>query len=394
MADCDDNETGSATTSKDGQSLAHSLSNFSSSNNNNEEESSLLLTFEDIKYAVKVSALSAAITKTKAGTVKILQGVTGAVRSGEIMAIMGPSGSGKSSLLDVLTYRNKGTKHHESLSGRVCLNGHRIDREIFSSLCSYVPQEDALWSALTVRENLLYASRLYHPDAQPSAHKEIVDKTLECLGLLDCANVKIGNFLIKGVSGGQRRRTSIGVELVSGRRILFLDEPTSGLDAASASSIMKLLKDLAVEQNLIVVASIHQPSSHVFYSFDKLLMLSMGRTAYMGNVDGAYPFFAKHRAEPTKQMNPADWLLELTNADFTSKAAVKELLEIWEKSEEAVMMRENVTFSREESFQELEKPSSLVDTQSDLSSVISRMRSLWTRSWLNYLRDPASCKCV
>lgn len=346
----------------------------------------LCLQFQDVRYGVTVSALKATITRSKAGHVQILKGITGSVSSGELMAIMGPSGAGKTSLLDVLAYRVKNKGPKGNLSGAVTINSHPLDHQIFSSLCSYVPQIDCLWSALTVRENLLYASRLYRPFAGEGEHKQAVDSTLLDLGLVDCANVKIGNVLIKGVSGGQKRRASIGMELVSGRRVLFLDEPTSGLDAASASTIMKLLKELTVNYKMIVVASIHQPSTHVFYSFDQLLLLSRGRTAYIGPASEAVSFFTEHLPEPPKMMNPADWLLEITNADFTDENNVEALLDSWEDSSRATRVQEMVTISDES---QEEKP---VSSSANVSftAVLARMRSLIFRAWLNYLRDPAS----
>lgn len=338
----------------------------------------LCLTFEDISYSVTVSPLKAAATRSQPGHVPILKGISGYVTSGELMAVMGPSGAGKTSLLDILAHRIK------KYEGQVAINGSELDHDVLTYLCSYVPQTDSLWSALTVNENLMYASRLYSPSFDERKHTERVDGVLTDLGLVGCQDVKIGNVLLRGVSGGQKRRASIGVELVSGRSVLFLDEPTSGLDSASASTIMQHLKNLAKNHNMIIVASIHQPSTHVFYSFDKLLLLSRGRTAYIGPADDAMSFFTEILPEPVKMMNPADWLLEMINADFTEESKVDAVLGYWQESDLARLVQEEVAASAEH----------CKDTLNQLppraQAVFSRVWSLISRAWLNYMRDPAS----
>ncbi|CAM9546843.1 unnamed protein product, partial [Hapterophycus canaliculatus] len=231
--------------------------------------------FHNICLSVEVSKAKAALMGGKAGAKKVLRGVSGAVDSGQILAIIGPSGAGKTSLLDVFVGKVKAGTQGLSVTGDITVNGEPMSRSFFLENAAYVPQEDRLWSALTVRENLMFACKLYGPRMSKDQREKRVDEVVASLGLDGCQHTKIGNTLIKGVSGGQKRRTSIGIELVVHRKILFLDEPTSGLDAASASDIMALLGRLASETGMIIITSVHQPSTRVFNSFDQASIQSV-----------------------------------------------------------------------------------------------------------------------
>ncbi|CAN0166070.1 unnamed protein product, partial [Ectocarpus sp. 8 AP-2014] len=226
--------------------------------------------FRDVRLSVEVSKIKASLMGGIAGVKKILRGVSGAVESGQILAIIGSSGSGKTSLLDVLVGRINANTKGLHITGNVTVNGKAMSKSFFLENAAYVPQEDRLWSALTVRENLMFACKMYMPNMSRAECDHRVDEVLTSLGLESCQHTKVGNIFLKGISGGQKRRTSIGVELVVQRKILFLDEPTSGLDAASASGIMDLLRRLASETGVIIITSVHQPSSRVFNSFDQV----------------------------------------------------------------------------------------------------------------------------
>eukprot|EP00730_Choanoeca_flexa_P000896 TRINITY_DN10387_c0_g1_i1.p1 TRINITY_DN10387_c0_g1~~TRINITY_DN10387_c0_g1_i1.p1 ORF type:complete len:634 (+),score=184.48 TRINITY_DN10387_c0_g1_i1:702-2603(+) len=259
-------------------------------------------------------------------TKQILTNVSGTVTSGQLLAIIGPSGSGKSTTLDALA----GRRDIEEGSS-VTLNGRPLDFKLFSTACSYMPQDDRLISSLTVYENLMYALRLATGSTLTAAEREErVEQTMQSLGLMSVAHSRVGDVFIKGISGGQKRRVSIGLELITNPAVLFLDEPTSGLDAASAASIMGLLNTLAKRHNMLIVASVHQPASHVFLKFDQLLLLSKGRTAYMGSATDSLEYF-KNLGHPVPQhLNPADHLLQLVNSDFGDTGEhVDEILDAW-----------------------------------------------------------------
>lgn len=191
------------------------------------------------------------------------------VVQGRLVGIMGPSGAGKSTLLKLLSGQLKPT------SGRIYLNGRDIHREArhIQGLLGYVPQEDLLIEELTVRENIYYAARLAYAD-DTEAH-EATESALKALGLLPIANLPVGSPLNPTISGGQRKRVNIALELVRQPLVLFVDEPTSGLSSSDALQIVEILQSLAREGR-IVFFTLHQPSSDIYKKLDQLLFLDEG----------------------------------------------------------------------------------------------------------------------
>lgn len=191
--------------------------------------------------------------------------------SGRLVGLMGASGTGKSTLLEVLN--GNATPN----SGRVLINGcdvHHQKEEVQGAI-GYVPQDDLLIEQLTVRENLYYAARLSFGLEPKAEIRKKVDKVLRELGLSDIQDLKVGSPLNKTISGGQRKRLNIGLELLREPSVLFVDEPTSGLSSRDSLNIMELLKELATKGKLIF-AVIHQPSSEIFKMFDRLHILDQG----------------------------------------------------------------------------------------------------------------------
>lgn len=292
-----------------------------------------ILEFRDITFAVDVPAWKAKLTGTTAGVKSILRGVSGRIHSGQVMAIIGPSGAGKTTILDTLAQQPHIVNNPRiTIGGDVLVDGKPLTRAFFSKHCAYVPQHDSLWPALTAKENIMYSARMHgDPEAGESS-----DQVLRELGLEGCRDTMVGSPFIKGLSGGQKRRVSLGCELVNKHSLFyFLDEPTSGLDAAAAAEIMQLITGIARKRNVVVATSIHQPSSHIFYSFDQLLLLSGGRTAYYGGAEGALAHFERLGRTMTRAMNPADFLLEIVNADFADADGVEKLLDAWEQPADA-----------------------------------------------------------
>jgi len=203
-----------------------------------------------------------------------------------MLAVMGPSGCGKTTLLDTLAGRMRG---NIKTSGALAVNGHGTS--LAFGKAAYVAQEAQLAGALTVRETLLFAARIRLANLTKPEMDELVDRLIEDMGLTLTANTLVGDWAIRGISGGQRRRLSIAVELITSPQILFLDEPTSGLDSAAAFHVLSCVRRLATDERRTVVAVIHQPPSEVYALFDKLLLLSAGRTVYFGDAPKAMELF-------------------------------------------------------------------------------------------------------
>ncbi|XP_055637744.1 ATP-binding cassette sub-family G member 1 [Toxorhynchites rutilus septentrionalis] len=264
------------------------------------------ITFNNIYYTVSVG---------KKDKKTILNGVSGRFNSGELTAIMGPSGAGKSSLLNILTgYTKAGVKGSLNIGGSV--DG--------SKLCSYILQEDNLHPFFTVQEIMMMAcdlkisSRfLKHIDKE-----RLVDSILDTLHLKFTKMTRCGNL-----SGGQKKRLSIALELIDNPPVLFLDEPTTGLDSSSSLYTIKLLQGLAREGRTIV-CTIHQPSATVFEMFDHVYGLAEGHCVYQGSSLNIVPYLRSVGLQCPQYHNAADYLLEVANKEYgnfinaLSKAAI------------------------------------------------------------------------
>jgi ABC-type multidrug transport system ATPase subunit/uncharacterized tellurite resistance protein B-like protein len=206
---------------------------------------------------------------------------------GTLVGIMGSSGSGKSTLLNVLNGNEKPNK------GQVLINGIdvHLEKNRIEGVIGYVPQDDLLMEDLSVYQNLYYAAKLCFDNLPDQELNTLVQDTLTNLGLSDIAELKVGSPLSKTISGGQRKRLNIGLELLREPSVLFVDEPTSGLSSRDSENIMDLLKELSLKGKLIF-AVIHQPSSDIFKLFDKLIILDEGGyQIYYGNPVEAIIYF-------------------------------------------------------------------------------------------------------
>lgn len=210
--------------------------------------------------------------------------------SNNMIGIMGGSGAGKSTLLNVLN------GNAAPSAGALLINGYDVykERDKIEGLIGYVPQDDLLIEELTVFQNLFYNTKLCFDGFDDEQITKMVMKILNSLGLEETRDLKVGNVMMKTISGGQRKRLNIGLELIREPSVMFVDEPTSGLSSRDSENIMDLLKELSLKGKLVFVV-IHQPSSEIFKMFDKLLILDVGGfPIYYGNpVDGVIYF--KHR---------------------------------------------------------------------------------------------------
>ncbi|MEQ8470466.1 MAG: ATP-binding cassette domain-containing protein [Marinoscillum sp.] len=207
--------------------------------------------------------------------------------SGQLIALMGGSGAGKSTLLNVLNGNEKPSE------GSVRINGVdiHVSKKKIEGVIGYVPQDDLLIEELSVSDNLYYAAKLCFKDLNEESLRALVKKTLESLGLFETRNLKVGSPLDKTISGGQRKRLNIGLELLREPSVMFVDEPTSGLSSRDSENIMDLLKELSLKGKMVFVV-IHQPSEDIFKMFDKLLVLDVGGyQIYYGNPVAGISYF-------------------------------------------------------------------------------------------------------
>ncbi|KAL4196324.1 hypothetical protein AMTRI_Chr04g245640 [Amborella trichopoda] len=248
----------------------------------------------------------------KKGARTILRGLNGCAQSGEFLAIMGPSGCGKSTLLDALAGR---LSSNVVQMGEILINGRK--QALAYGTSAYVTQNDTLMSTLTVWEAVYYSAQLLLPSTMSSSQKiERAEITIQEMGLQDAIHTRIGGWGVKGLSGGQKRRVSICIEILTRPSLLFLDEPTSGLDSAASYHVMTRIACLARHDDRTVVTSIHQPSAEVFGLFNTLCLLSGGKTLYFGQASEANDFFTLNGFPCPSLRNPSDHFLHTINTDF------------------------------------------------------------------------------
>ncbi|KAJ6299481.1 hypothetical protein OIU76_020446 [Salix suchowensis] len=246
----------------------------------------------------------------------------GYAEPGRIMAIMGPSGSGKSTLLDSLAGR---LSRNVIMTGNVLFNGKKRRQD---AGVAYVTQEDVLLGTLTVRETITYSANLRLPDTMTKEEiDDVVEGTISEMGLQDCSDRMVGNWHLRGISGGEKKRLSIAIEILTRPRLLFLDEPTSGLDSASSFFVIQTLRNIARDGRTII-SSIHQPSSEVFALFDDLFLLSGGETVYFGDARMTVEFFAEAATLKGSQRirdvpKSADPLMSLATEEIKSRLVEK-----------------------------------------------------------------------
>ncbi|KAG1675328.1 hypothetical protein FOA52_016002 [Chlamydomonas sp. UWO 241] len=291
--------------------------------------SGLRITFKDLTYHVPSNM-------NRKERAYLLTNVSGWFEPNQMAALMGPSGSGKTTLLDLLA----GRKNAGVTEGQLEFGGQKPSGQFLRRYTGYVEQFDTLIGQLTVQEMLCYTAELKRSNAEPLASKKTaVDQVISKLALEGCRDVLIGSQMAKGISGGQAKRTNIGIALITNPRVLFLDEPTSGLDSYTANEVMTVVKSL-VGDGVTVCATIHSPSQYCFNLFDRLMMLVKGRIVYFG-VTGEAAASAIELCPKVKEMtsgyNDAEFLVDLvTEADrqgFSNDGFSNDIADRYEKSD-------------------------------------------------------------
>ncbi|KAN0070025.1 P-loop containing nucleoside triphosphate hydrolase protein [Elaphomyces granulatus] len=277
-----------------------------------------------------------------AHTVSILKPITAEFYPGQLNVIMGPSGSGKTSLLNSIARRLRSSAGVQyQLRGDMLYNGAVPSESVVRSVTSFVTQDDdALMPSLTVRESLRFAAGLRLPSWMSAEDKaRRAEEILLKMGLKDCADTLIGDDLIKGISGGEKRRVTIAIQILTDPKVLLLDEPTSGLDAFTATSIIEVLNGLAAEGRTLIL-TIHQSRSDLFQCFTNLLLLARGGyPVYSGKGEEMLPYFGSLGYECSRRTNPADFALDLITVDLqqedqeaVTRKRVQHLITNWEQT--------------------------------------------------------------
>ncbi|KAL6615870.1 hypothetical protein ACP70R_038140 [Stipagrostis hirtigluma subsp. patula] len=253
--------------------------------------------------------------------VDLLHEITGYAPKGCVTAVMGPSGAGKSTFLDALAGRIA------SLDGRVALDGVEMSPSLIKRSSAYVMQDDRLFPMLTVYETLMFAADFRLGSSVSASDKKLrVENLIEQLGLTSSRNTYIGDEGTRGVSGGERRRVSIGVDIIHGPALLFLDEPTSGLDSTSAHSVIEKVHDIACAGSTVVL-TIHQPSSRILLLLDHLIILARGQLMFSGGPKEVSPHLGRMGRKVPKGENSIEHLLDVIQEYDQSEFGVKALAE-------------------------------------------------------------------
>ncbi|XP_039135072.1 ABC transporter G family member 14-like isoform X2 [Dioscorea cayenensis subsp. rotundata] len=319
------------------------------------------LKFEEVVYKVKVNSKQKGWTccNSVQSEKTILNGISGMVCPGEILAMLGPSGSGKTTLLTALGGRLRG-----KLSGKITYNGQPFSSSM-RRRTGFVLQDDVLYPHLTVSETLMYTALLRLPSSLTKDEKvQQAQRVMAELGLGGVANTMIGGPLFRGVSGGEKKRVSIGQEMLLNPSLLLVDEPTSGLDSTTAQRIMSTLRRLAVEGGLTVVTTIHQPSSRLYHMFHKVVLISEGCPMYYGPASSALDYLSSIGYSSPIVANPADVLLDLANGISPNNSNVE----------------------KEQNEQKMVKEELILAYDRNIASRLKMKREQWSTSWWEQFR--------
>ncbi|GLT80511.1 hypothetical protein SLA2020_519470 [Shorea laevis] len=345
----------------------------------------LSITFDEIRYAVDMPQEMKA-QGIPEDRLELLKGVSGAFRPGVLTALMGVSGAGKTTLMDVLAGRKTGGY----IEGTIQMSGYPKKQETFARISGYCEQTDIHSPHVTVYESLLFSAWLRLPHEVDSAtRKMFIEEVMELVELTPLREALVGLPGVNGLSTEQRKRLTIAVELVANPSIIFMDEPTSGLDARAAAIVMRTVRN-TVDTGRTVVCTIHQPSIDIFDAFDELLLLKRGgEEIYVGPLGRHSCHLIKYFEEidgiPKIKdgYNPATWMLEITSAAQEAAIGVN-FTNIYKNSE---LYRRNKELIKELSSPPPGSKDLYFPTRYSQSFFTQCMACLWKQYW-SYWRNP------
>lgn len=223
-----------------------------------------------------------------------------------------------------------GRKEKKGLTGTILIDGLE-QPDNFKCMSGYVVQDDIIMGTLTVRENLMFSANLRLPNTTPMEEKERrVNEVMDDLRISHVAESRVGTQFMRGVSGGERKRTNIGMELIVNSSVLFLDEPTTGLDASTANTVMELLHNIA-RKGKTIIASIHQPRFSIFKLFDRMIILSKGLPVYHGPAKDGTTYFSELGYKCESMNNPPDFFLDVIIGDDANIQGVESTQILYDK---------------------------------------------------------------
>ncbi|KAG9135536.1 hypothetical protein Leryth_022280 [Lithospermum erythrorhizon] len=263
----------------------------------------------EIRKRVPIEIVFNNLTLTLKGKKKhLLRSVTGKLCPGQVTAVMGPSGAGKTTLLSALTGRASGCR----TTGSILINGEKASMNSYKKMIGFVPQDDIVHGNLTVEENLWFSACCRLPVDLPKSEKVLVlERVIESLGLQGVRDSLVGTVEMRGISGGQRKRVNVGLEMVMEPSLLILDEPTSGLDSTSSLLVMRALRREALE-GVNITLVVHQPSYALFSMFDDLILLAKGGlTVYHGPVKSVEEYFSSMGFNVPDKVSPPDHYIDI-----------------------------------------------------------------------------------
>ncbi|KAL0103658.1 hypothetical protein PUN28_017729 [Cardiocondyla obscurior] len=336
---------------------------------------SLYLLFEDVSYSVRKGIL----TNEKK---KLLKDLSGDFRPGELTAIMGLSGAGKSTLMDILAGFTT-----NSITGKIMINGQERNISEFRKLSAYIMQDDNLQPLLTVQEAMLIAADL-KLGLNRRENSQKIDELLIAMGLDESRHT-----LTKELSGGQRKRLAIALELINNPPIMFLDEPTSGLDSTSSKQCISLLKQL-VQEGRTIICTIHQPNAILFNMLDHLYVIADGNCVYTGSTQNLIPYLDSVGFNCPIHYHPADFLMEICNGDYGSH--VSKLVESigngrneeWRSTQSLYLNKNKETLTSQQITERLYSfETELIHTPDYIANFWKQFRVLIKRNAIKLFRD-------
>ncbi|KAG6571198.1 Pleiotropic drug resistance protein 1, partial [Cucurbita argyrosperma subsp. sororia] len=344
------------------------------------------ITFDEIRYAVDMpqEMKSEGVTEDR---LELLKGVSGSFRPGVLTALMGVSGAGKTTLMDVLAGRKTGGY----IDGNITISGYPKNQETFARISGYCEQTDIHSPHVTVYESLVYSAWLrLPPDVDNATRKMFVEEVMNLIELNPIRDSIVGLPGVNGLSTEQRKRLTIAVELVANPSIIFMDEPTSGLDARAAAIVMRTVRN-TVDTGRTVVCTIHQPSIDIFDAFDELFLLRRGgEEIYVGPIGRhsihLIDYFESIEGVPKIKdgYNPATWMLEVTTASQEANLGVN-FNTLYKKSE---LFRRNKDLIKQLSVPSENSKELYFPTKYSQSFVVQCIACLW-KQHLSYWRNPS-----